>query len=111
MYVSAGINNITYKDRETREASFNWNSGIELLDVITNMIANQSIPLRQAHIGTTIHVCVIPAMELARACDHYRDGDQAVLDAVIWDINQAIEKLNRDYGSTTPWLPLTGEGM
>ena len=104
LYVSAGINNITYKDRETRAVSFNWNSGRELLDGITSMIANEIIPLRQAHVGTTIHVCAIPAMELARACDHYRDGDQAMLDAVIWDINQEIDKLNRDYGTTTPWL-------
>ena len=53
LYVSAGINNITYKDRETRAV----NSGRELLDGITSMIANEIIPLRQAHVGTTMHPC------------------------------------------------------
>ena len=106
VYMAAGVNDITTKNKKTGGISFEWGDGKELSEYMCRMLTGADNSLQKNFPAARIVFCPLIGCELRRVVNKHSttDREQEAVDNAVWDFNEKVFEINARRGTFSPAL-------
>ena len=104
VYIIAGVNDITTKDKNTNSIDFLWRSEDELAGHLIDTMKAGHAQLKKDHPGAGITFCPLIGLDLQKAAPHCTLEQQAMVDNSVWRFNIELCKLRDSHKFFFPFL-------
>ena len=106
IYIAGGANNITHKNKWTKQISYTWGPGEGLKKHLVDSLLKADRELQEAFPATKIIFCPMVGSELAKIVNAHEvtDLDQQVVEEAVWEFNNKVFTINARRGTFSPPL-------
>ena len=104
VYIIAGVNDITNKNRTTGHITFLWKTEDALANYLIATRQNSFEQLSRGHPGAKIIFCPLVGLDLHRVVQGSTVTQQLVVDNAVWRTNISLNKMRNEHSFCFPFL-------